>query len=122
MKSYMFTILLAVILTGCAHRHAHFVRDGLLRYGIADQAFLDVWGTPDRVGVFSNDKETVSANWGSGGGSLFKGQSSFVKWTYEKIGIELYFTRNCLAGWKTDRTVSELKSFAKPNGVNELSK
>ncbi len=111
MKKIMVLCALALVLSGCAHRHAHFVKDGLLRQGIHSQAFLEVWGEPDRIATVSAE-ETTSAGWSLQGGRFFKGRRTLVKWTYEKIGIELFFSGTSLRGWETDRSVRELKLFA----------
>jgi len=104
-------LLFTVILHSCAHygehEDAHYIRDGLLQIGIEKQAFLDVWGPPDRTGVTQSDDHV---SWGL----LGSGHTVYDVWTYEAIGIELLFDSEDLVAWKTNKTTHELKSFAKP--------
>jgi hypothetical protein len=95
------------------HKHAYLVRDGMLRVGIHQKAFLDVWGQPDRTGV-TQTPEQMSAKWGFGGPRFFKGSKTVENWTYEKIGVVLLFDGAKLIAWKTDKTTQELKASAKP--------
>jgi hypothetical protein len=89
------------------------VRSGIMQQRIPKQAFLDVWGEPDRTRSVSSE-EYMSASWGGVRGGMFKGRDTLELWAYEKIGIELVFGDHGLAGWKTDKTVQELKAAAKP--------
>jgi len=95
------------------HRHSSIVRSGILEQTIDKQAFIDVWGDPDRTKTISSE-EYVSASWGGARGGLFKGKDTLEVWSYEKIGIELVFNKHGLVGWRTDRTVRELKAAAMP--------
>lgn len=124
MKRILFLLILLSIVVGCAarteHRDAKYVRSGLLKQGIDMQAFLDVWGYPDRTRVISitDTKTEMYAKWSSFGGEFLQGRktSSFQEWEYEKLGISLLFDGEDLTVWKTDKTVAEIKSIAKPLG------
>jgi hypothetical protein len=65
-----------LVLVSCAHmhpgehKHSHYIRDGVLKNGIHQQAFLDVWGPPDRT-TAAETAESISAQWGGFGGSFY---------------------------------------------------
>ena len=116
--SVLCVLYVIFLMVGCAthskeHRHAPIVRSGILKKGINKQAFLDVWGEPDRARTAPSE-EFMSAGWSGSGGGFFKGRKTLEVWSYEKIGIELIFDGDSLAGWKTDKTVQQLKAEAKP--------
>lgn len=118
MRKTIIFVLLFLFIAGCAagngeHRTASIVRSGVLQMGLVKKAFTDAWGEPDRTATVATS-EFVQAGWSGGGGSFFKGRRTLVVWTYEKIGIELVFDGKSLVGWKTDKTVQELKAVAKP--------
>ncbi len=115
-------VLSLTVLAGCSHtgehRHAHYVRDGMLKIGIGQQAFLDVWGQPERTSVVQS-AEQITAKWGGGGGNFFKGSKALEMWSYNKSEIELLFDGSKLIAWKTNKTTQELKSIAKPRTTVE---
>ncbi len=115
MRKTIIFVLLFLFIAGCAaeHRHTPIVRTGIVRMGLNKKAFIEAWGEPYRTGTVASE-EFVRAGWSGGGGGFFKGRRTLEVWTYEKIGIELVFDGNSLVGWKTDKTVQELKEFAKP--------
>jgi hypothetical protein len=118
MRKTIIFVLLFLFIVGCAakskeHGHTSIVRTGILRMGINKKAFIEAWGDPYRTGTVASE-EFVRAGWSGGGGGFFKGRRTLVVWSYEKIGIELAFDGNSLVGWKTDKTVQELKAVAKP--------
>ena len=51
-------LLTVLMIAGCAHtgehKHAKYLRDGVLKQGIHKQAFLDVWGPPDNTKMTRN--------------------------------------------------------------------
>jgi len=97
------------ILFGCAMaRHKQQICDGLLTTGLNRNAFLDVWGTPNRTYTISSD-EFLSAGWNVKGGSVFSGKKSLDVWEYSQVPIKLVFNDIVLVGWQTDKTVEELK-------------
>jgi hypothetical protein len=114
-------VLCLLSLASCAGMHNRsIVRSGVLCQGINRQAFLDVWGSPERtrVLVIKDEQESISFGWHAnaygGGGGLFKGRQShvFQEWNYEKIGISLLFDGATLVDWKTDKSVEQLKAIA----------
>ena len=82
------------------------------------QAFLDVWGPPDRTSVITinSQNEGLYAHWNAFGGKLTGGNQSYTyqEWDYEKFGISLLFDGDDLSSWETKKTVSEIKALAKP--------
>lgn len=105
--------LMVVMLGGCIGvKNRKLVCSGLLQVGISSDAFKHVWGLPTRTKVVSGD-DIVSAGWGGGSGSFYKGKSHFQIWTYEDRGVELAFgtrDRN-LVGWNTKKTVQEMAAM-----------
>jgi hypothetical protein len=54
LKKIIPVVLVLFVFIGCAHREhgdALIVRSGVLKQGIEMQAFLDVWGDPDKTRV-----------------------------------------------------------------------
>jgi hypothetical protein len=77
---------------------------------LPEDAFLDVWGKPDRTSTISSD-EVSQANLSRFGGSFFRGKQTLEVWTYDSRHADLVFDkRKKLIGWKTDRTVDQLSS------------
>jgi len=108
-KLFIPSIIIIWVLFGCAMaRHKQQICNGLLTTGLNRNAFLDVWGTPDRTYTISSE-EFLSAGWGSTGGSVFKGKKSLDVWEYPQIPINLVFNGIVLVGWQTDKKVEELK-------------
>jgi len=110
-------ILIILLLTiGCAmERHKSYIRKGLFVTGLNRNAFLSVWGMPDRTYVISSN-EFESGSWGvggghysyRGGGSHFRGKVPLDVWVYEKKETELIFNGIVLTGWITNKTREEL--------------
>jgi len=90
----------------------------MLKIGIGQQAFLDVWGQPERTSVVQST-EQITARWGGGGGNIFKGSKALEMWSYNESEIELLFDESKLIAWKTNKTTQELKSIAKPRTTVE---
>lgn len=113
-KAFIF-LLLILFIAGCGagkrERRADEVKTGILKIGLTKQGFLDTWGDPDRVKTVAGE-EFVSANWSGMGGSFYRGRHTFEVWTYEKVNTDLVFDRERLVGWRTDRTVKELKAIS----------
>ena len=108
-KVFIMFILIVWVLSGCGMaKHKKQICQGLLTTGLNRNAFLKVWGTPDRTYVISSD-EFLSAGWSGTGGSVFKGKKSLDVWEYQQILIKLVFNGIVLVGWQTDKTVEELK-------------
>jgi len=126
MKKIIFVLLLFALVAGCArhpgsyseHRDGKIVRSGVLKQGIDMQAFLDVWGPPERTRVITinSQDQGLSAKWNRFGGKFTEGKQyySYQEWNYERFGIDLLFDGNDLVNWKTDKTVAELRALAKP--------
>ncbi len=123
MKKIIPVVLVLILFIGCAGRHrehgdAPIVRSGVLKQGIDMQAFLDVWGAPDktRVVTFTEKDDTISARWTRFGGSFLAGKrdKSFQQWDYDSLGISLLFDDEALASWITDKTTAELRRMARP--------
>ena len=129
MKKVAIVIGLIFLLTGCMHKHAKYVESGVLRRDINKQAFLDVWGSPERTRVvtFRDEDESTSLGWNfggsGGGGGLFKGKRSrsFEEWAYEKYGITLLFSGYGLVDWKTDKTTEQIKALAKTKSWDRVA-
>lgn len=118
MKKVFLLLSLTFLLFGCAPYKRAFsdpadIRIGMLKMGLFQDAFVDVWGYPDRVSTITGD-EAMSADWGRHGGGFFKGKKTYEQWSYEKKGVELVFSNRYLQAWKTDKTVQELKALTKP--------
>ena len=117
MAKILTVVLMVFTLTGCfgrTARHGEYIREGILRIGIVQDAFREVWGLPDRAGVMTGD-EYMAANISSHGGGFFKGKDTHEVWQYERINIILVFDKERkLMSWKTDKTVEQLRAFAKP--------
>lgn len=126
MKKLILASCIILLVVGCAahakgpkeHRHADIVRSGMLRPGIHQQAFLEVWGEPERNRMITEtDKDvTLSAGWNGFGGGVFMGKKRFTYqlWEYSKLDVQLLFDGSSLVNWKSDKTVEELKALAKP--------
>ena len=58
MKRQLLTVISALtLLAACAGDSAReTVRSGMLELDLPQQAFLDVWGKPDRTGVISGEE------------------------------------------------------------------
>lgn len=117
MQKVLSMVVVLLLFTGCASRttrHGEYIREGILRIGIVQDAFKEVWGAPDRAGVMTGD-EYMAARINGYGGGFFKGRDTLEVWQYDKINIILVFDKDRkLASWKTDKTVEQLKPFAKP--------
>jgi hypothetical protein len=112
---YQLLLLIVVLISSCrSYQQAQSVEDGILYQGLAQKAFLAAWGPPDytRIVSFTNADETLSVQWNSGGGELFKGRSrSYQEWEYKNLGVKLLFNHNKLVGWNTDKSTAELKAL-----------
>jgi hypothetical protein len=108
-RGIVLALVCALTLLACAGmRDRDTVRQGLLVSGVRQQAFIDVWGPPERTSTMIGE-DRLDAKWGVGG-YLFKGRAAYDVWEYPARGVTLVFYRGTLATWKTDRTTSELKS------------
>ena len=115
----MYYLFLLLVLSGCfmhrvvtgQHWDSSIVRSGILKVNINKQAFLDVWGELTRASTEASDS-VMSASWSGFGGSFYSGEKTIEIWSYDKIGIQLAFYEDQLVGWKTDKTVAELKAAA----------
>jgi len=106
MKKDFFLLILFALFVGCASHHysehydAKHVRSGMLKPGIDKQAFLDVWGEPDRTRAvtLTSENNRLTAKWNRYGGTLSEGQQykSYLEWSYEKLGVDLLFYGNDL--------------------------
>lgn len=108
-------VIVACVLTmaACAtQRDRDTVSQGLLMSGLRQQAFLDVWGLPERTSTMSGDERT-QAGWGGPGGYFFRGKRPYDVWEYPSRGVVLIFEEGRLATWKTDKSTSELRSKTK---------
>ena len=113
MKKAILIILLSLsilmLLVGCGMaKHRQQICTGLLTTGLNRNAFLQVWGVPDRTSTISSE-DFLSGGWSRFGGSLFKGKKSLDVWEYRQIDIKLVFDDIVLVGWQTEKTVEELK-------------
>ena len=84
-KLFVLSILLIWVLSGCAMaRHKRQICDGLLTTGLNRNAFLQVWGSPDRTSIISSD-EVLTAGWLGSAGAVFKGKKTLDVWEYGQI-------------------------------------
>ena len=116
-KWCLLAVSLAFLVAGCAHnehKHTSYVRNGTLKDGLHPQAFLDVWGSPDRTTVVESQND-ITAEWGPGGGYFRKGGKWHGEiWHYDKLEVKLMFSGQKLVDYKTKKTTLDLRSFAKP--------
>jgi hypothetical protein len=109
-------LLLVMAISACAAMRARDnVRDGLLTLDTPQDAFLDVWGKPDRTSVTSSE-QIIQAGWTGMRGGFFKGRRTLEVWMYEEKKVELVFYRKRLSGWRTDSSVKELATPQAPAG------
>jgi hypothetical protein len=113
-KQLLMCLLVAttlVQLVGCVGiNRRQNVRDGFFSQELVKDAFLDVWGQPDKTRVMSGD-EVMKANVSRGGGSFYKGKTSFEVWEYYKYGTTLIFSGVKLVDWDTSKTKDELQKL-----------
>jgi hypothetical protein len=108
-KLLILSTLIVWVLSGCAMaRHKQQICDGLITTGLNRNAFLQVWGRPERTESISSE-EFLRAGWSGYSGGVFKGKKSLDLWEYRRIAIKLVFDDIVLVGWHTDKTVQELK-------------
>jgi len=121
-RSRAFLVFLAVTilliqLTGCASvNRRQNVRYGFLNTELVKDAFLDVWGQPDKTRIMSGD-EIMRADVGRGGGSFYKGKSSYEIWEYSKYGTSLVFSGKSLVNWSTTKSKEELQQLCRNDAM-----
>jgi hypothetical protein len=111
-RGVVLALACALALLACAaQRDRDTVKQGLLVRGVRQQAFIDVWGPPERTSTRIGE-DRLDAGWGWGGqsGYFFKGRTTYEVWEYPARGVTLVFYGKTLATWKTDKTTSELRS------------
>ena len=107
-------LLLALLATGCAGtRHREVVIAGILIRDTPQQAFLDVWGPPDRTRTESTDTEEKRLEFSQWGGFYGRSERTYEIWEYANRGVTLIFYDRELSGWKTDKTTQELRTKSK---------
>lgn len=107
-------IVLMGALTACASGGQLSLRDGTLRTGIGQKAFLTEWGLPQRTLSVVNE-EQLRGRWGGVPVIPVSGERRPLDlWVYEKHGVELAFDDRDLVGWKTDRSVDQLRVIPQP--------
>jgi hypothetical protein len=112
-RTILMLVFAMLFLASCASERARqSVRDGMLALDLPQQAFLEVWGKPDRTSVMSGD-DVMKASVGGYAGTFFKGKETFQIWSYTSRQVDLIFSRQGrLVAWKTEQTVKQL---AAPN-------
>jgi hypothetical protein len=109
-RGIVLALACALALLACAaQRDRDTVKQGLLLRGVRQQAFIDVWGPPERTSTRIGE-DRLDAGWGGQGGYFFKGRATYEVWEYPARGVTLVFYGKTLATWKTDKTTSELRS------------
>jgi hypothetical protein len=108
-------LLIGVGVAGCVSGGQESLRQGLLRVGIGQRAFLQEWGLPDRT-ASAVGEDQLRARWGGApfAGGFFKGRRPLDVWVYERYGVEVVFEDDDLVAWRTDRTVEQLRAIS-PN-------
>ena len=116
MRRTIFIAFIFLLLISCQtgmQKHREQARQGLLTLGLNRNAILAEWGLPDRTStILSDEFMEISAGWGLGSGRFgyFKGKIPLDVWFYEKKECTLVFQGVKLVGWKTEKTVKELRS------------
>jgi hypothetical protein len=114
---FLAVAILLIQLTGCAGvNRRQNVRDGFLNTGLVKDAFLDVWGQPDKTRIMSGE-QIMSANVDRWGGSFYKGKSSYEIWEYNKYGTSLVFSGKDLVNWSTTKSKEELQNLCKNDPI-----
>jgi hypothetical protein len=111
----MFLVSLLLII-GCAmERHKKQIKDGLLTVGLNRNAFLTVWGMPDKTYVIKSDafsKTEASSilvdRTAIDGFKSFTGSVPLDVWEYKEKEVTLIFNGIVLVGWKTEKTRKEI--------------
>jgi hypothetical protein len=108
----------ALSLTACSMlEDRHNIREGLLTVGIAQSAFLSVWGKPTYTSAMSGD-EVIRSVGGGRGGFFFRGNRIYEAWDYPAHKTTLIFSERVLVSWKTEQTVDELAHGQAPAAKN----
>jgi len=110
MRKVIFLSIILSLLVGCAMaRHREQIRSGLLTVGLNRDAFLAEWGMPTKTRSMSSE-EFTSAGWSAYGGKVYSGKAPLDVWIYEERQVTLVFNGIVLVGWKTEKTIKELRS------------
>ena len=112
MLSVVALVCLAVFVTSCSGpRHRDTVRAGILIRDTPQEAFLEVWGPPERTRTFTSDTEEKRLEFSRFGGFYGRSNSIYEVWDYTKRGANLIFYDRKLTGWQTDKTTEELRTW-----------
>lgn len=119
-KAFLAFLVISIFLaqlSGCAGMNRRQnVRDGFLNTELVKDAFLSVWGQPDKTRIMSGE-EITRADVGRGGGSFYKGKGSYEIWEYNKYGTSLVFNGRDLVNWSTTKSKEELQQLCKSDPV-----
>ena len=111
-KIYMSAVIfLSFALTSCSGMRARdAVRSGVLQRELPQQAFLDVWGAPDRTSTYTPEPEEKRLEFGPFRGFYGRSGTTYEVWEYSKRGVVLFFDDTELSEWKTEKTTGELSA------------
>jgi hypothetical protein len=107
-------IVVAVLISSCGGMRARDnVQNGILIEGTPQQAFLDVWGPPDRTRLEHISTEEKRLEFSRWGGSYGRKDLTYEIWEYQRREVTLAFeTRSkALAAWNTKKSTAELRTI-----------
>jgi hypothetical protein len=106
-------LLASLLFAGCASGGQESLRQGLLRVGIGQKAFLSEWGPPDRTSADLSEEQLRGrvGGWRWEGATLSQGRRPLDVWLYDRYGVIVVFDDGDLVAWRTDKTVEELRTI-----------
>ena len=117
MRKPILLIMILVLSAGCAmSKHKAQIRDGFLTTGLNREAFVKVWGMPDRTHTMSSQQYSefrAGASGSLGTATYFSGRVPLDVWVYEKWDVTLVFHGLRLVDWKTNKNREELRAISK---------
>lgn len=110
-SKFLAAIFLAFFLASCAGiKHRDAVQAGILKRDTTQDAFLDIWGSPERTRTVTSDTEEKRLEFSRFGGFYGRSNTTYEVWEYPTRGVTLIFYNRKLTGWKTDKTTEELRT------------
>jgi hypothetical protein len=114
-------LLAGLALTACVSGGQKSLREGTLRPGIGQKAFVQEWGWPDRTTALLSVDQLRARLGTVPPGPLFRDGRPLDVWTYESPGVEVVFDGGDLLAWKTERTPAELRAIRPAEPVTGVS-